>query len=213
MTSARWPELHSMGPTIVAITSLAFVLTQAAPTVAGTKDAIKAAEEVRKKAKRAFEEFQTVQTIRAEMQAFAQSPATTSPSEITHGAEIAADAIDRMRSALSRSMQAAEMLVRAIEQSSRFERTLERIYPGWQDAVMKVPPALDQVRGEVKPILEQRLENLRGQVAEIFSRSLTEQGLGAWAASLPAEAEPLFDEADVQPIHWDAAQGWVEGAR
>jgi hypothetical protein len=215
MTTARWPELHSIGPTVAVLGALAFVLSHAGSAVVGRNAALKAAKEVRDKANRLFEELQTVQQQQAEARTPGTRDAgTKGPAEIARESEAMIEAIDRMVSGLLRAERAAQMLGRAIDKSSTVATALERIYPGWHEVMGKMQPVLSEFRKEIGAgNFDQRATALRKMAGNVLSRALADQGFDDWAATLPSEAEPLFDEADVQPIHWDAAQGWVEGGR
>ncbi len=102
MSAARWPEMHSIGPTMAAVATLAFVLSNAVPAVAGAKDALKSADEVRKKGKRLVEELEALEKARADLLGlFASSSSSDVTAGITKEAEIATDQLHCMRSASS----------------------------------------------------------------------------------------------------------------
>jgi hypothetical protein len=158
-----------------------------------------------------FEELQSIETIKAE--ALAGGALPEGASGFARQSEAMADAIDRIVVGLQRADQAAQMLDRAIGESTAFATALERIYPGWQEVVVKLQPLLRKLRQEIAAgDFEHRALELRGQAVYLLSRAVADQGFAEWASSLPPETEPIVDDADIQPVHWDAAQGWLEGA-
>jgi hypothetical protein len=213
MTAVQWPEIRSIGPTVLAMATLAFVLSKA--TVRGAGPTVKVSNEVWTKAKRLVEELQAVQAAQAECLAVGGPRSPVSAADVTHEAEAMAQAYDRFLSALKRSEQAAQMFARALDDASALQAILERQHPGWSNAVAKARPLLDDLRKEIAAFDLENALVLRAQMDEFFSRSLAEQGFDEWASVLLADddAEGLFNEADAKPIHWDDERGWVEGPR
>jgi uncharacterized protein YukE len=215
MATARLPELHSIGPTVAILAGLAFVLSQAGGAVAGARGAVRAAEEVRAKGKRLVEDLEQLQAIKGEVANAIRSSTPSSAAQMTSETEAMTEAIERFGSAIRRSEEAARMLAQAADHASRFGPILERMHPGWHQAVGKLRPMLNELRKEIGATHFDRVAlSVQGQIGEMLMRSLEHQGFADWASDLPDEDDALFDEADVQPIQWDPTGGeWLEGHR
>jgi hypothetical protein len=213
--TARFPEVpDSFGITLAAVTGLAFVFAHAGRAVAVAKPVRAAALEVRRKAERMAEELGAIAVLREEaLSLTSESGADLSASDATMQAETMADQLRRVREGLRRAGQAASMLDAALKEAEPFAANIERMMPGWRERTGSAfRETLGQFRREV-----QRLEaasqspQFDDLTRALLGRSLAEQGIREWAASLPPEEEPLVDDDDIEPIHWDADRGWLPG--
>jgi hypothetical protein len=210
--NARIPDFPpSLGATLAILAGLAFVLSHGGQQVAGAREAAKARDEVRAKAKRLVEEMARAVAERDDTLKWADtSGKPRAPAEITTQVEELHAGLDRMQVAFRRIQQGGQLLRRALHAAKPHTPILERMHPGWGETTSKVADALAQFQAELERI-DASVASYRGPIEEVLLRSLAEQGLRAWAEQLPQDDEPLFDEADAQPIRWDEDRGWVEG--
>lgn len=124
------------------------------------------------------------------------------------------ETVDGFQRARDRVLQAAQMVETALREAAPHSSSLSRSILGWSEAVAKMRDLIPRLRDEMRKVDDGKLKALRQTAGEMLLRSLAATGLEEWAAALPTEEEPLFDEADVRPIYWDEAQGgWVGGQR
>jgi hypothetical protein len=191
----------SFALTLTALAALAYVMASAdsrslpRATIA-VKDRLRTTSNGLLKALEAFEALQREGP--AAIDRLGQGPAA---------AEEMTSVLDDFKRARDRVLQATQMFELAMADATPHAAALGKSMSGWNEAIAKVREMVVQLRAEMAKVSDEGLGALRQTAAEILVRSLAETGVPEWAASLPEEEEPLFDEADVVPVHWDEAQG------
>jgi hypothetical protein len=196
------------------LAGLAFVLSYAGATANTARDALRAADEVRRKAQRVAEELHAMHAAMMDTQRLLDEGHPPMPehsaSEVTSWAETIAESVDAFRKSKTRTEQAAQMLAKATKDAVPHGAMIERAFPGWKDASLKVEPALSQLREELAKVdLDEIAHSVTPHMGSLVAMAMAEQGFNEWTARLPHEEQALVDESDGQPIRWDLDSGWV----
>jgi hypothetical protein len=211
--SGQIPELPpSMGATFAILAGLALALSPTGKAVMGAREAARASDEVRTKARRLYSELERLQAEHNDTLSWLRSSAPATPASIAGQVEEMGERIQRFFTALRRVEQGADQLERALAGAAPHAHSLERMHRGWREAVAKAHGVLAKFRSDVSDSeFLRQVDPNNPMFKEMLLRSLAEQGLQEWTANLPAEEGPMFDASDEQPVHWDSAVGWVEG--
>jgi hypothetical protein len=201
----------SFAAAMLALAAIAYVMAPIGPRAPSVPRKSKPAlDRFRKTSKAliaALEEFQKAQREGATLD---ESRLGASPS----GAERMTETLDGFRRARDRVLQSAQRIEAAAIELAPHTAALEGSFPGLGEAVSNAGLMISQFRDELlRNVGDAAFNALRETAGEILVRSLADAGFQEWVAALPIEDEPVFDEADVRPIYWDEARGWVGGER
>jgi hypothetical protein len=216
----------SFGPTVAAVVGLVLVLQEqrlaeragasprAARGIAGIGEAIRHAEEVRKKGARLFQEIQSVEKVRADAlsSVFAEPLPSPASDPVVLVEEMGA-VVSKIDAGFQRVATASRMFAKAVKDSATSAPVLDRAYPGFASAIVEAEKQALQLDRDIVSARQQLAAgSIYPQLRDLLARTLAEEGFDDWVAGLPPGAAPLYDPADVEPIHWDPDRGWVEGA-